>query len=111
MGMSFADAALAEGVKVPTAKTWLARGRREGSGDYFEFAQAIDRARVEARTLPEPMGCDELLRVMSNFARNGSVQAGKLVWEILTTGEQPAEDEPANPLAEIDELARRRRAG
>ena len=60
-GASFAGAATAAGVKVPTAKTWLARGRREASGPYRDFVDAVERARSSVG-LTEPGDLDELRR-------------------------------------------------
>jgi hypothetical protein len=57
----------------------------------------------------------ELARIVSAMARGGSVQAAKLRWEMLRapqgSASEPDEDERlADPLAELDELAQRRRS-
>ncbi|MEK6272975.1 MAG: hypothetical protein AABM42_10070 [Actinomycetota bacterium] len=107
-GVSLPDAATAEGARPETVRTWLRRGRREDSGPYADFAQAIEQARERCASRPEPMDADELAQVVSEMARNGSVQAAKLRWEMLRTPngqEQPDADE-------FDELkARRARRG
>lgn len=110
VGVSYADAARAAGVKVNTAKTWLARGRRETEGAYAEFAAAVEAARTAAAARPEPMDEDELAIVVSEQARAGSVPAMKLRWEQLRAA--PREEPPALTEAQkvMDELAARRRA-
>jgi hypothetical protein len=105
LGWPFNGAAEAAGVKVPTAKGWLARGRKAGSGEYAEFAQAVDEARAIAAER-DPMDQDELARVVSSHARGGSVQAMKLRWAMLAAvpgDAAPADEDP------LDELERRRR--
>lgn len=107
-GVSLADAATAEGARLETVRTWLRRGRREEVGPYADFAQAIEEARQTARDRPSPMDEEELAKVVSQMARSGSVQAAKLRWEMLRDdagGEATDKDE----LAEVDELAARRR--
>ena len=79
-------------------KAWLTRGRREDSGDYAEFAQAVEEARAVAAVRPEAMDDEELARVVSQMPRACSVQAAKLRWEMLQ-----AERELDAP-AEIDEF-------
>jgi IS30 family transposase len=111
-GVSLADISTALDIRLPTLKGWLTRGRREESGQYHDFAQAIESARDEAKARPEPMDEDELLHVVSETARKGSVAAMKLRWEMICAHRQPAEaEEPqADPLAAVDELAARRAA-
>ena len=78
LGASFAAAAAAAGVKVPTAKTWLARGRREPSGAYRDFADAVERARAGVGSTASGSGVPdrvETLQLLSTAARRGSVQA------------------------------------
>ncbi len=109
-GVSMADACRAVGVREKTVKGWLTRGRREGAGVYADFAAAVEAARELARSRRPPMDADELARVVSDQARAGSVAAMKLRWEMLradlaaTAGSAPV----AYPLAEVDELARKR---
>lgn len=112
MGTSLSAAAVASGVSANTAKAWLARGRREDSGAYAAFAAAVEAARAVARARPEPMGADELERLVSEMARAGSVQAAKLRWEMLRASAATTSG-ASEPVAssKIDELAGRRRAG
>jgi hypothetical protein len=42
------------------------------------------------------------------MAREGSVQAAKLRWEMLQSSSAEPEESADDPLAEVDELARRR---
>ena len=100
-GLTIADAARATGIGEKTAKRWLARGRRETSGAYADFADAVDRAR-EARDQAEPpLDPAELKAVVSRAAKKGSVQAMKLYWEMIRAEEQPG-PEPDDPFAELD---------
>jgi hypothetical protein len=110
-GVSLRDSCRAIGLREGTAKGWVTRGRREGTGDYAEFAAALEQARDAARSRPEPMDEAELAREVSQMVRAGSVAAAKLRWEMLrsTPGEVKNSDDDA--LAEVDELARLRRAG
>ena len=72
-GLTIADAARVVGIGEKTAKRWLARGRRETSGDYRDFADAVERAR-EARDQAEPpLDPAELKAVVSRAAKKGSV--------------------------------------
>jgi transposase len=103
-GVSLADASRAVGIREATVKSWLSRGRREGSGDYADFARAISEARAAAKSRAVPMDEAELAQVVSRMARAGSVQAAKLRWEMLRT-EEP---EPEAPVDEFDELRERR---
>lgn len=110
-GASQADAARAVGITLPTFKKWLQRGRKEGEGEYADFAKAIAAAREQARNRPEPMTAEELRLEVSKAARRGSVQAMKLYWEMIR-GEDEDEggDEEADPLDELDEVAAKRAA-
>jgi transposase-like protein len=105
VGLSLADAAVASGVNVETARSWLARGRRE----YHEWALAIERAR-ESATVIEPMGAEELKRHMAVMVRAGSVSAGRLLWEMIRADSEPKQVPAFDPLAEVDALAARRAA-
>lgn len=109
-GLSHQDACRAVGVSYPSLKAWMKRGRA-GDDEYAEFVQALEQAREQAKARPEPMDEEELLRVVSEAARKGSVQAMKLRWEmILADRNADEEEQPADPLAAIDELAERRSA-
>jgi transposase len=109
-GVSMRDAARAVGIREKTVKGWLTRGRREETGDYADFAAAVEEVRAAAKERAEPMDGDELAQVVSGMARAGSVQAAKLRWEMLRAPGEAEEKAEADPLAEVDELARRRRA-
>jgi hypothetical protein len=82
-GVSFKDAAIAEGVKPETARSWLTRGRGESDGPYADFALAVEesRAKAEAEAAKE-MTPEEFEEHLSAAIRNGSVQAMKLWHEI-----------------------------
>lgn len=109
LGVSVADAAVAENARPETVRGWLRRGRREDDGPYADFATAVNKARETAHSRPEPMDADELARVVSEQARRGSVQAMKLRWEMLRAPDPEREGvTDDDPLAEVDELARRR---
>jgi hypothetical protein len=106
LGVPFADAALAAGVRPETARSWLTRGRREGDGPYGEFAQAVDEAREVAGSRPVPMDEVKLAEVVSGLARTGSVQAAKLRWQMLRaerTG--PLEGDVMDHLDELGRLS------
>jgi hypothetical protein len=82
-GVSLADSCRAVGLRLNTVKGWLSRGRQERDGVYGDFARAIREARKAARDRPTPLDADELAQVVSEMARQGSVQAAKLRWEML----------------------------
>ena len=79
LGVPFADAALAVGVRPETARSWLTRGRRDGDGPYGEFARAADEAREVAGSRPVPMDEVELAGVVSDLARAGQCAGGEAV--------------------------------
>lgn len=108
-GVSLADSCQAVGLRLNTAKSWIARGRRETDGVYAEFAEEFDAARRAASERPEPLTEDELRRLVSQMVRQGSVAAAKLYWTMLLTdrGEEVTLDVD-HPLAELDELRARR---
>jgi transposase len=109
VGCTVADAASAVGVSEMTVKRWLARGRREKGTEYSQFTDAVDRAREEVKNRPEPMDAEELARVVSTAARKGNTQAMKLRWEMIRADRDEDQDqEPADPIDELDELAARR---
>lgn len=109
-GCSIPDAATSCGLNQQTVKRWLMRGRKDTTGPYFEFVVAVDAARKDAKARPDAMDEDELARTVSAAARKGNTQAMKLRWEMLLAQRRAdAEpEEPADPLAEFDELADRR---
>ncbi len=97
LGASYVDAARAAGVKPATAKTWLARGRREDTGDYHDFATGIEQAREQASS-GQPGDAAELKRRVWAMVEAGSVEAAKLYHRMLNTGEADGE---ADPWAEL----------
>jgi transposase len=108
-GVSLRDASGAAGVRENTVKAWITRGRRDGAGAYADFAAQVDQAREAARARPEPMDDDELARAVSAAARKGSVAAMKLRYTMLAARGDEHDEGVADPLAELDELAGRRR--
>lgn len=112
-GVSLPDSCRAVGLRLDTAKAWITRGRRETGGPYAEFVADLDAARAVAAERPEPLTEDELREAVSGMVRKGSVAAAKLYWQILSVdraGEEVTAD-VEDPLAEVDQLARLRRAG
>lgn len=112
-GLSIEDACRAVGIAKATFKGWQGRARK-GVPAYVEFMQEVDDAREVAANRPEPMDGDELLRVVSQAARKGSVQAMKLRWEMICADRNASEEDeteaPASTRSRIDELAARRSA-
>jgi hypothetical protein len=95
------------GLEEKTVEAWLTRGRRDGSGEYADFAAAVEAARTSSK--PWPMGEDELAIVVSAKAREGVVSAMELYWKMLRAPREEARPNVVDdPLAEADELARRR---
>lgn len=118
MGISIRDAAREIGISEKTVKRWLLNGTREPDGPYGEFTRRVNVAREQADGdgLSEEMTPEELLRVASRAARKGSVQAMRLVWDMLgkrraepgseDDGEEGSRDE--DQMKALDELAERR---
>jgi transposase-like protein len=92
-GGSLAGACRDVGVRLKTAEGWLTRGRRDDDGDYADFAQAVDEARVARQRAG--LTPDEFEKHLSKAVRAGSVQAMKL-WADLHLKQPPPED-PAKP--------------
>lgn len=102
-GLTIKDAALAMEVREKTVRNWLAKGRSEEDGPHAAFAEAIEEAQQEAEEKEEPMDRDELLLVVSKAARKGSVQAMKLMEEMLRAKpDDPRSEKPDNPFDELD---------
>lgn len=113
-GLTIKDAALAMEVREKTVRNWLAKGRSEEDGPHAAFAEAIEEAQQEAEVRAEPMDRDELLLVVSKAARKGSVQAMKLMGEMLHANKDPASKKPKDAFEKLDEedefsAARKRR--
>lgn len=111
-GISLADAARDLEIRLPTVKSWITKGRKQTSGPYFAFVIEIDAARIKAAAAPEAMTPEEHRLKVAELCRKGSIAALKLYWEMLRADQNAdeTEDEPANPLAAVDELAQRRAA-
>lgn len=103
-GLSLKDVARVAGVREKTLKGWLTRGRKETSGSYREFADAIDLARREADAREKPLTRRELKLLVSRAAKAGSVAAQKLYWEILRA--DAGDDDQQDPFDELDAAAR-----
>jgi hypothetical protein len=101
-GLTIKDAALAMEVREKTVRNWLAKGRSEDDGPHAAFAEAIEEAQQEAEVREEPMDRDELLLVVSKAARKGSVQAMKLMEEMLRANKDPGKKKPEDPFEELD---------
>lgn len=117
-GLTIKDAALAMEVREKTVRNWLAKGRSEEDGPHAAFADSIEEAQQVAEERVEPMDRDELLLVVSKAARLGSVQAMKLMEEMLRRGANDDSDEkPSDPFDALDsevpslDEARARKAG
>ena len=114
-GVSITDSARANEVGLRTVGNWLAAGRRDPDGPYGDFARAVDAAQA-ARIVPPPasrseLDEDELRSLVATSARGGSVPAMRLFHDLYlraAAGEVTTSDD--DPLAEVDELARRRAA-
>lgn len=110
LGVTTHDAARAAGVSRRTIGTWITKGNK-GVDGYVKFVADLKAAREKARTRVEPMSEAEHRLVVSESARNGSVQAMKLYDEMLQRDkapDEPRKDVPADPLSGMDELARLR---
>lgn len=113
-GATLKDAAAAADLNAGTVDNWLARGRKDDDGDYYEFSQVIDGLRGD-KLKAEPMTEEELREVVSITAQAGNVQAQRLYYEMLRDDKAPDEDEPEVPadkraLGGLDELAARRQS-
>ncbi len=109
-GVTVEEAARAADVSTKTLKRWLTRGRREEQGEFATFLTAVEEAREQARSRPDPMTPEEHRLAVSESARNGSVQAMKLYWEMICADRDEAEEAPTDPLEALDELAAKRAA-
>lgn len=110
-GASRVDAAREAGIASRTIDRWVARGRRDPDSTYGPFAAEVDRLR-EARQVPssdEPVDDAEVQLHLSRAIRNGSVSAMKVWIDTYRRKQVGAGKKSADPLAELDELAERRR--
>ncbi|HUB99109.1 MAG TPA: transposase [Solirubrobacterales bacterium] len=101
-GLTIKDAALAMEVREKTVRNWLAKGRGEEDGPHAAFAEAIEEAQQESQSKEEPMDRDELLLVVSKAARKGSVQAMKLMEEMLRAKPDDPGEKPEDPFDTLD---------
>ena len=111
-GASIEEASRLHGAAARTIKMWLEKGRKDPGSRYGAFAGAVDAARAERR-LPgdaEELDEAELRRVMARSARAGNVQAARFYYEVWLKGEGEVKADEFDPLAEADEIARRRGA-
>jgi transposase-like protein len=99
-GSTFTAACESIGLSTATARTWMARGRKEHDTEYAIFAHAIDEAREAAATAD--MTDAEFLSHLSAAVRRGSVSAMRTWWAIRKDlkDEEPRPD----PFGELDEL-------
>ena len=109
-GVSLPDACRALELREQTVKSWLQRGRQESNGPFAEFVAAIEDARVASAARPGPMDAAELACVVSQAARAGSVVGDEAASrDARRRGtRRRGRDDTDDPLAEVDELARRR---
>ena len=101
-----AGAAREIGIRTKLVEQWIAKGRREKSGPYFDFVKAIEKAKKEYQR--QPLTREEFEKHLSRAVRNGSVQAMKLWHEINRKGADDENKDPADPFEDLDELAPRR---
>jgi hypothetical protein len=116
-GDSIEDACADVGISRATVTKWAARGRKPDAPDdgSAEFAFRLDEIREGAN---EPsLSRDDVVKLLEKAARNGSVQAQKILLERLekenadTDGQGAgAQTEEADPFAALegDEVAQRR---
>lgn len=108
-GASISDASRHVGYSPRTIEKWLAAGRRDPDSKHGPFARQVEQIRAARQVSDrEPLDEAELLTIASEAARKGSIPAMRLVYEILSAAE--AEPVQADPLAAVDEIARRRAA-
>ena len=118
-GLSFKDACRECEVQEKTVRNWLSKGRA-GDERYVEFATIFEATKEEVEQRKEPMDREELLLVVSEAARKGSVQAMKLMEEMLRAkpddpGEKPVDafdalDGEGDGIASIAEARKRKRS-
>ena len=113
-GYSMAEAAERVGVNRNTVTNYANAGRENRSPDHVEFAARFDRAL--GRDIPEDEGLTkrDLVRLLEKSAKNGSVQAIKLLLQLKADPnlfkQRAAEQPEEKPKSIIDELAQRRAA-
>lgn len=113
-GRTMEEACADVGVSRVTVSKWRAEGRKAEMGDKAVFAERLDAIRSgegEAR-----LQDDDVIRMLEVAARNGSVQAMRLLltrpWEAKRDDDDPSAAPATAEEAALDELAaiRRRRS-
>lgn len=129
-GLTFKDASERIGVRPTTAHGWRSRGRAAPDSLFGTFARMVNQVRADAAVNPpkrQPAVEDELLRLMEDAARSGSVRAMTWLlerqwperWSLRGWVPAPAAPKPSEPkeagdggtedrFAVLDELAPRR---
>lgn len=89
-GATVDEATRSVGVNVNTARSWLAKGRKDPQGRYGRFASEVDALRnlrrLPSRSELQAMTRDELEGLLAERVRAGSVPAMAL-WVKLHRGE------------------------
>lgn len=107
-GRSVEEAAAGVGVNPSTVARWAARGRAGADSESVAFAERYDAIRQGAGV--QRLSEDDVVRAVELAVRNGSVTAMKILLDRFKA-EGDVSVRTDNPLAELDELAERRRAG
>ncbi len=95
-GATVDEAARGCELRPKTVSGWLTRGRREGDGEYADFARAVDLGREKAReAAANALTPEEFKQHLAKAVRAGSVSAMKLYYEIHRDrhGKELPEDE------------------
>lgn len=107
-GCSLEEACGRVGVTRQTVFRWQAKGKSQPGTPAAEFAAALASARGDDSA--DVASEEEALRILTRAARKGSVQAARALiahHRSKLVPEAPA----ANPFENLDDLAKRRRAG
>jgi len=107
-GASLPDACRSLGLREVTVKSWITRGRRALSGEYFDFVRDIDAARMTVRERPTSLEPADFRRYLEAAVRAGSVAAMKLWASLYIEKSKEVVTDDDHDLDELDELARRR---
>lgn len=107
-GASLEEAANRVGVTRQTVFRWQAKGKTEDGTPAAEFASALASARGDDSA--DVASEEEALRILTRAARKGSVQAARALISHHRAQRQP-ESPAANPFENLDDLAKRRKAG
>lgn len=100
-GATVEDAARQHGLGESTVKGWLRRGRDDAKSKYGKWAADVDAA-IRGRRMPtpgdRPADREELLLMATQAARAGSVQAMRLLADLL----DPTDADNTDALSEFD---------